>query len=91
MLLCHGRVRLYELLLDSFEFLQLLRHLVAFTCDRVELVPQLIHLIYHGRVVMPQVLVLPLQLFPLGRVPPHALLHALVVLLHQVDLLLQFR
>ena len=39
---------------------------------------------------MPQVLVLLLQSFPLGRVPPHAFLHALVVLLDQVHLLLQF-
>jgi len=87
MLLCHGLISLYQLFFDPIELIQLLSLLVPFFPYLPKLLSDLFNLYGHLRIVSCEFYIFSLQAFPLNLVPPHALLHLLIVLLHEMHLL----
>ena len=86
MLLRHGLICLHQLFLDPIELIQLLSLLVPFFPNLPQLLSDLLNLNGHLRIVSPELYILSLHSFLLNLVPPHALLHLLIVLLHEMHL-----
>lgn len=82
MLLRHGLICLYQLFFDPIELIQLLSLLIPFFPNLPQLLSDLLNLNGHLRIVSPELYILSLYPFLLNLVPPHALLHLLIVLLH---------